>query len=420
MRRISIVAFILCACLVSVVRAQQPSGRSDFGRHAVRGHRGFSVVAKSSGMASNPSINQRAAAHNVKVWDLGTYTGGTWAEAGGINDFGVLVAQGDTGPDGDNHLFTIRLSGPQGPQWSDLGTMGANEGWFLWPEIADTGMIVGYAATEDGYVHGLAWTKKSGRVDLGSLSDLGYNFSVAERVNKLGTLIVGWSGSSSDNSDSSLPVVWTPALQWKPDGLTAVWKIQALDTSGLAGFHHWMVTGANDFGQLSGIAWDNSDPENDVGVIWNPLANGKGWKIMQLPVSADYPNAEIGSINELGEVVGDVDSSDWSTFSAAHWKPVDRQRKVYQLTLLPNLPGSSNGGFAESISELGDIAGAAYDADWNMLAVRWSAKDPTLVRSLGFPGDWSLAVGVNNQGVAVGTYGGGQCANECVAAVQFR
>ncbi|MBZ5549835.1 MAG: hypothetical protein LAO22_18060, partial [Acidobacteriia bacterium] len=165
-----------------------------------------------------------------------------------------------------------------------------------------------------------------------------------------------------------------------------------------------------------GMAWNDTD---GIGVIWNPLPNGKGWKIVRLPVSPEFPNAECCRINDLGEAVGDVDSSDWSTMSAALWKPVDRLRKVYKLTLLPSLPGSTTGGFGESINELGDIVGAAFDADGNMFATRWSSKDRTFVRQLGFPGDSSLAEGVNNQRIAVGTYGGAQCANECATAVQM-
>ncbi|MBZ5550881.1 MAG: hypothetical protein LAO22_23480, partial [Acidobacteriia bacterium] len=200
MRRISILALILCACLVSMAWAQQV-GSPRFGKHRIPHHPTLNGLSRSSGTTSSPRLSAPVApASHGKVWDLGTFQGGTWAEAGGINDFGVMVAQGDTGPDGDNHLFTVRLFGPDGPQWSDLGSVGANEGWFLWPEIADTGMIVGYAATDDGYVHALAWTKKSGRVDLGTLSDLGYHYSVALCVNTLGTLIVGWSGSTSDSN----------------------------------------------------------------------------------------------------------------------------------------------------------------------------------------------------------------------------
>jgi len=414
----SIILLSLLVFVMPLTWAQQ-GGVLTFNRHRIPSHGRLIAIPTNSDTRSHPGVRaQTAAARSARVWDLGTFPGGTWAEAGGINSFGVIVAQGDNSPEGDNHLFTVRLSG-HGAQWSDLGTVGANEGWFLWPEIADTGMVVGYSATDDGFVHALAWTEKSGRIDLGTLSDLGYSFSVAERINKLGTLIVGWSGNSADNSEISLPVAWTPTLQWKPEALTVVWKMHVLDTTGFEGFPHWMVSGVNDFGQIVGIAWDDSDPENDVGVIWNPLSSGKGWKIMPLPVATGFPNSEIGFINDKGEISGDVDSSDWSTASAALWKPVDRLRKVYELTMLPSLPGSTNGGFAESINELGDIVGAAYDADWNMLATRWNTKDPTFVRSLGFPGDWSLAVGVNNQGVAVGTYGGAKCTNECIAAVEI-
>src|SRR5208337_3323776 len=74
-------------------------------------------------------------AQNVKVWDLGTYPYGTWAEAGGINDLDVVVAQGDAA-DGDNHLFKAELFGSHAGQWFDLGALGAYENWFAWPLIS--------------------------------------------------------------------------------------------------------------------------------------------------------------------------------------------------------------------------------------------------------------------------------------------
>jgi len=404
MRRISILVLMLFACLASVAWAQQTSVPR-FSKHPISGHRHWIGIPNKSDTAIHSSAGtEMAALHHTKVWDLGTYPGGTWADVGGANDFGVAVAEGDTDSDSATHLFTIQLFGPRAPQWSDLGAINAYAGWFLWPAIADTGTIVGSAATDDGYVHAFAWAKKSGRIDLGALSALGYNFSVAERVNKLGTLIVGWSGDSSDNSGSSLPVVWTPTMGWTPDGWMIVWKIRALDTSGFEGFHHWMVYGVNDFGQLSGMAWDDSDPETGIGVIWNPLPNGKGWKIVQIPGSSEYPNVEAGAINDQGEVAGDVDSSDWNSFSAALWKPVDRQRTVYKLVLLPSLPGSTNGGSAEGINDAGDLVGFAFDSDWNMLAAQWSTKDPTFVRQLGFPGTLSLANNVNDSRIVTGLY----------------
>jgi probable HAF family extracellular repeat protein len=352
-------------------------------------------------------------AQKVKVYDLGTYPGGSWAEMGRVNDFDVAVAQGDVTPGGDNHLLALRLFGPRGPQWSDLGAIDAYEGWFTWPDIADTGVIAAYAATSDGYVHAFAWTEESGRVDLGTLADISSNYasyknSGAQHLNKLGTAIAGWSQSITDGN--YLPVVWTR------DGPDGAWKIHELDT---AGYPHGMADVVNDSGQVSGFAY------NDAGIyiplLWNPILGRGKWRTIELPRSADWPDVSIpGGINNAGEIVGDVSDINFVYGYASLWQPVDRQRTTYKLTLLANVAGLPYGDFAETVNDLGDIVGGTHDENWNTSAARWSTKDPTFVRLLGFPGDFSFAEGVNNQGIAVGLYLGGTCANECVAAAKFR
>ncbi|HVN03243.1 MAG TPA: hypothetical protein VMT86_02430 [Bryobacteraceae bacterium] len=354
-------------------------------------------------------------AQKGKVYDLGTYPGGTWAEAGGINDFGVLVAQGDTA-DGDSHLFRIGLFGSQAGQWFDLGALGSNLGWFTWPQTADTGSVAGYAATSGGYVHAFVTTGKSERIDLGTLADIGYDsydYSAADAVNKAGSLIAGSSWSVT--SGGQFPVVWTPTSGWNAHGQTITWKIHKLDTRG---FPHGFAMGVNDFGQISGAAFD--DEGIYIALVWNPIPGGKGWETVQLPGSSEFPDVAIaGGINEKGETVGDVLTPDWVHGYSALWQPADPLRRTYKLTLLPNPWGLPQGDTAEGINDAGDIVGASWDADYNFVAVRWTTKDPTFVAPLGFPGDWSLAYQVNELGIATGTYGGGTCANECVAAVQF-
>jgi probable HAF family extracellular repeat protein len=353
-------------------------------------------------------------AQKGKVYDLGTYPYGTWAEAGGINDFGVLVAQGDAA-DGDNHLFRIELSGSHTGQWFDLGALGAYEEWFTWPLISDTGLVVGYAATSQGYVHGFVWTAKAERTDLGALPSLGRNNSVAVAVNKLGTLVAGYVWGDTPGDD--YPVVWTHDVAWNSGRLAATWKIHALETPN--GFPYGSVASVNNLGQLAGSV--GNDDGIIVAVVWNPVQGGKGWELIELPGSKDWPDvALVGDMNEKGEIVGDVLSPDWIHGYSSLWQPVDSKRRTYKLTLLPNLWGLPQGDTAEGINDLGDIVGASWDENYNFVAVRWTTKDPTSVRSLGFPGDWSLAFKVNELGIATGTYGGGLCANECVAAVQFR
>jgi probable HAF family extracellular repeat protein len=179
----------------------QQDGAPRFSRHRIPGHGRLTAIPSASGAMNHPSLGgETATAHATQVWDLGTYPGGTWAEAGGINDFGVVVAQGDTGSDSQTHLFTIQLFSTHAPKWSDLGPMNAYEGWFAWPSIADTGLIVGYAATATGSIHGFLWAGKSA-IDLGTLADIGYTSydnSEAAIVNKTGTLIAGfsWNGET--------------------------------------------------------------------------------------------------------------------------------------------------------------------------------------------------------------------------------
>lgn len=359
-----------------------------------------------------------ARAQKVKVYDLGTYSGGSWAETGGINDLGVMVVQGDASAGGDTHLFTVQLLGPHAPQWRDLGAVDSYQGWWNWPAITDTGLVAGYALTTQGYTHATLFLGNSGRVDLGALADIGYasyNNSDVWGANKLGTMVGGLSWSKPDESDL-LPVVWTREIVWKATGPSVIWKIHKLDT---LGFPYGFVVGVNNSGQVSGAAYN--DAGHYIAMLWNPIPNGNGWKAIQLPSSPDWPDVAIaGGINEVGEIVGDVLSPDWVYGYASLWQPVNRERTTYKLTLLPNPWGLPQGDTAESINDLGDIVGASWDANYNFHAVRWSTKDTTFVKLLGLPGDWSLADSVNNLGIASGTYAGGTCANECVAAAKFR
>ena len=190
MKRINILALILGACFASAW-AQQDAGKPRSGKHPLLRHRIVNGMAKAPGAA---------AAANLKTWDLGHYPGGTWAQLGDINDFGVAVGIGDV-LDGFTHTLSVPVFGPHAGKWIDLGTLGGTtsggEDGEPVNRISNTGLIVGHSATAEGHVHAFAWTEKSGMVDLGTLADIGYpdyNSSYAVGTNKLGTLIVGWSG----------------------------------------------------------------------------------------------------------------------------------------------------------------------------------------------------------------------------------
>ena len=396
MKRISIFALILFACFVSTAWAQPQAAISPVGKGVLLRHRIFNKVHKSSSQVNPGTSAQALVAHHAKVWDLGTYPGGTWAEMGGVDAFGTAVAQGDTGSDSQTHLFKIQLLGAHGPRWTDMGAMNAYEGWFGWPSIADTSLIVGYAAaSEDAPVHAFLWKGKS-RMDLGTLADIGYNSfdsSEAAIINKLGTLIAGFSWSSE--TGAQLPVVW------QLDVHTGTWKIHQLDTLDLP---YGFALAVNDFGQVAGAFFD--DAGTYVAALWNPIPGKKAWKAIKLPDSPDWPNvAIVGDINEKGEMVGDVLSLDFVYGYSSLWQPTDAKRQNYKLTLLPNPWNLPNGDTAEGINDSGDIVGGSWDETLTPYAVRWSTKDTSFVQLLGFPGDYSVAYKVNENGIVTGLYG---------------
>jgi probable HAF family extracellular repeat protein len=425
MKRLSILALILSACFVSFAWAQQSAGAPRFGKHPFPRHRTMNGRLKAPGTAGNRGLAVSAtAAAKLKAWDLGHYPGGTWADLGDINDFGVAVGMGDL-PDGSTHTLAVPLLGPKALKWIDLGTLGGTaSGWDeAINSSSDTGVIVGHSPITDGdRAHGFVWTEKSGMVDLGTLADIGYptyNSSFASGVNKLGTLIVGFSGveASCLGCAPTLPVVWTSSIVWKNGVLETRWKINILDTTGLDEMTNWYPWNVNDFGQIVG---ECSNSEGGfAGVLWTPLPHGKGWKLTRLPSVPDYPESEPFNINDRGEITGDIEPADFSVWIPAYWKPLDPLRKTYSQPIVLALPEGYSGGYADGINEFGDMTGECW-GDAGDRAVLWTTKDPTFSQVIGSPTDaWSRSFRVNNFRIAVLSYGDENCAS-CGRAVQLR
>ena len=126
MRRISILVCILGMSLVSTAWAQQPATRPPLGRHAQ--HRMANQTPMAQGFTATRSFNGQANSDDkAKIWELGTYPGGTWVATWHINDFGVIVGLGDLSPIGDGpgytHTLAVPLFGPTAGEWTDLGTL---------------------------------------------------------------------------------------------------------------------------------------------------------------------------------------------------------------------------------------------------------------------------------------------------------
>ena len=242
-----------------------------------------------------------------KTWELGTYPNGTWFTTESINDLGVIVGRGDVPPVGDDgvgytHTLAVRLVGPHAGKWFDLGALGGDQPkgfeYESLTQISNTGLVAGHSTAQDGYVHGVAWTKETGMVELGTLADMGdlayedYKSSHALGTNKLGTLIVG---NSQDADGYSLPVVWTPARI--RGGSAIVWKIHRLET--MTALPHGQAWWVNDLGQISGVCGDGHGAV--TGVVWNPRADGRGWQLTALPLDPAYPSSNAYGINDRGK-----------------------------------------------------------------------------------------------------------------------
>ena len=338
----------------------------------------------------------------TKVYDLGNYPGGSWAELHGINDFGVAIGLGDvpTGTGTETQMIGVSLFGGRSGQWFASGVSSSGAGG-----ISNTGIIVGSILGSNGYPEAYAWMPNHAGFHLGTLP--GDDSSSATAINHWGTLIVGASGRHDQNGVSigSSAVVWTQKLEWNNGRPTMAWEIHALASAAgpdvtlsyLGGY------GVNDLQQIVGEGYQYEpalDEWQEIAVVWSPIKYGREWEIQRLPMGADFANGEALSINNLGEIVGDV----WgSTTFPALWKKELRNERSWSLTQLPTPSGLPNGCVARGVNELGDVVGNCTDGLF-VIPARWSTHDLGFVELLGFPGYSGIAYGVNNLGIAVGEY----------------
>jgi len=414
MKRASIVFALTCFALGAAVWAQQANTQGRI--HASRHQAAHNLTA--SGTVANRNFTFHADAFAHGTWSLGTYPGGTWAGLSCINDFGVAVGVGDVPPinengAGETHPLAISLFGPHAGEWVDLGLLStqAPSGWEEpLVSISNTGLIVGHSISSDGRDHGFAWTAKLGMVDLGTLADIGYtayNSSWADATNRMGTLIVGWSGieTSCINCAPSLPVVWTPSLERKNGSFVTKWKIHLLDMTGFEQGTNWFAWNVNDSGQIVG---EGADPAGDfVGVIWMPQRDGKTWKLQKLPTLDGYPVSEPFNINDRGEVAGDIEPADFSVWLPAYWRPLNPSRKAYSGPVLLGMPEGLSSGYADGINEFGDLTGELWGEAGDE-AIHWTMKNPSVPEFIDW-GDSGFTFSVNNFGIAALTYSGGDC-----------
>lgn len=421
MKRLYVLGLISCACLVPLAWAQQSAGPAHQGPQWLPWHRLMNGMPQGHGATANLSFYGPASRAAGKTWDLGA--DGTWANLNGINNAGVAVGFGDVGDDA-LRMVGVPLWGPDAGKWFDGGVSSNDNDWWMIEagRISDTGLIVGGIAGENGFTMAHVWAPNQPGIDLGTLE--GDTGSVAIDVNHSGTLIVGVSFLLTDTTWGSTPVVWTPELGWHQGKLTVIWKIHELPRNGMENpgavfsdgtLNWWGGWGVNDLGQIVGDGWNDAETE-ETAVVWNPIHGGQGWNVQQLPHQSsfgfisDHYWTEAISIDNCGEVAGDanIDVAPWGS-AAALWR-MSPKTHTWEMTELPTLTGMRFGrNAAYGIDEIGDMVGWSTPVccDWNSttnIAARWQTKDPSFVKAIGFSGDWSQAMGVNNSGIAVGYY----------------
>jgi len=243
---------------------------------------------------------------------------------------------------------------------------------------------------------------------------------------------LGWSGIETScvfycsppppPNGQTLPVVWTPKTEWKPEGMSTTWKIKRLSTKGYEDLHYWDAISVNVYGQIIGNAY-NSDYSVFVPILWNPRSDGKGWKDpMQLPVLQDSLQYVPWAINDKGEIAGFASNSDGSIWLPRLWRPLNRARSSYGDPIELAIPDGFSYGLADGINNLGDIVGELWGDAGNQ-AFRWTTHDLSYAEVIGFPGDVSGAVSVSDTRIAVGMYllcPDGTCGDYRAAAAQLQ
>jgi hypothetical protein len=180
---------------------------------------------------------------------------------------------------------------------------------------------------------------------------------------------------------------------------------------------YWFAWSVNDFGQIVGEA---SNGQGDyVGVLWNLLPNGKGWKLTQLPATPDYPLPEPFKLNDRREIAGDIEPADFSVWIPAYWKSLVPFSRTYSQPIVLAFPDGFAGGYGDDIDDVGDITGECW-GEAGDTAVRWTTRDPTTSQVIApFGASSSYSFGVNDARIAAVSYTDENCAVSCAMVIQL-
>jgi probable HAF family extracellular repeat protein len=318
-------------------------------------------------------FNTAVAQTSYRITDLGALHDGIFGCAMGLNNKGWTESM-DGFLDRSGNFVGRGVINVDGLK-IDLGTLGGRNSWIWWGGINEQGEAVGYAETaapdpdgEDFCGFGTNLTCRAFFWQNGekrSLPTLGGNNGLATAINNRGQ-IAGKAQTTVIDSGC-------PAYQIAPPVVWEKGRVQQLPT--VAGDPDGWAEGINDRGQIVGGTGDCS--QNNHAVVWE---NGS---VVELP---NLGNTSLGNeafaLNNRGEIVGTVSSSDGTTFYAALWHNGT-------LTNLGTLPGDF-AAIATGINDKGQVVGSTLDSNVNWSrAFIWQNGAMTDLNTL-FPADSNL------------------------------
>ena len=145
-----------------------------------------------AGMLINNGEGNAFVSANGTLIDLGTFFGGWWSAAYGLNDSGQAAGYGMTA-DG---AFRAFIWAP-GVGYTVLGTLGGANSYGM--AINDSGMSTGASQVSSGFVHAFV----SNGTTVEDLGTLGGRSSYAYGINNLGN-VVGYSSTRTGQTDGFL------------------------------------------------------------------------------------------------------------------------------------------------------------------------------------------------------------------------
>ncbi|MBN1393415.1 MAG: PEP-CTERM sorting domain-containing protein [Pirellulales bacterium] len=285
----------------------------------------FAVVFMSAAIAS---------AEFVAVTDLGVPAGFTISGAHGFNGNGDVIVQSGT---------TVNSFLWSGGTYTNLGNLGYN---MAYPRgIDDNGMVTGTAYLTSSQYHAFRWTADGGMVDMGTLKTDNAGNSRAFGIAEVGGVltIVGDTANSTS---------YQHAFMW-----TAAGGMVDIGTLGRDSYAYAI----NDSGSVAGLSKDGS------GVQYGFFYDGAMTKID--PISS-YTSSIAYGMNNNDVVVGNSSKTGYT--HAIKW---DETGGTVDLGILT---GGQEYSAAESINDLGQVAGLAKDSAGAYRAVMWNA-DGTIV-----------------------------------------